>query len=441
MYEFLIPQPSKLHRLAMRDAVNHPTTTVLVKPDDPRLGGKYAKIETSKDLNANNYHLWASIYNVEVEMPPQPINVAKEYYKKQTDQGAKDKMRNGDSMNIEIPQGYYCDEFSGYGKYVHEGNAVTTQFSLTIGSFNNFNLYVGRGSFDFTRRAISKINKVLPIAIIIEDIEPLAMTFIAHCKVSDELYAKWQVETFGKLIEAYQKQLDDYNAKMVEVATTTETTLGTNPGFYREIEQMVLRKNCISYLMDEAKMGTQFYTGDALENYVITQNQAMDDYGSFAKFMEQAFDWDLISYNFYPYYWGNRNEWTTLYQTDNNDLLFRNFMQAGMARVIVTVRPGFEDAVMYYMSTGRIWNGGEVPVLGDPLYLSIVDELKEQEYVVEETWETVVPSALVALQSSGVAVDATGLPCGDDCKDAQENNPLKNNDSKLGVTLPTSSPN
>jgi hypothetical protein len=45
--------------------------------------------------------------------------------------------------------------------------------------------------------------------------------------------------------------------------------------------------------------------------------------------------------------------------------------------------------------------------------------LKEQEYVVE----------------------ATGLPCGDDCKDAQENNPLKNNDSKLGVTLPTSSPN
>ena len=231
---------------------------------------------------------------------------------------------------------------------------------------------------------------------------------------------------------------DDYNAKMGEVATTTETTLGTNPGFYREIEQMVLRKNCISYLMDEAKMGTQFYTGDALENYVITQSQAMDDYGSFAKFMEQAFDWDLISYNFYPYYWGNRNEWTALYQTDNNDLLFRNFMQAGMARAIVTVRPGFEDAVMYYMSTGRIWNGGEVPVLGDPLYLSIVDELKEQEYVVEETWETVVPSALVALQSSGVAVEATGLPCGDDCKDAQENNPLKNNDSKLGVTIQTS---
>ena len=31
-----------------------------------------------------------------------------------------------------------------------------------------------------------------------------------------------------------------------------------------------------------------------------------------------------------------------------------------MARVVVTVKPGFEDAVNFYMSTGKIWNGGEV---------------------------------------------------------------------------------
>ena len=48
-----------------------------------------------------------------------------------------------------------------------------------------------------------------------------------------------------------------------------------------------------------------------------------------------------------------------------------------MARVGATVRPGFEDAVQFYMSTGKIWSGGEVPVIGDPLYLSIVDEMRE----------------------------------------------------------------
>ena len=115
-----------------------------------------------------------------------------------------------------------------------------------------------------------------------------------------------------------------------------------------------------------------------------------------------------------------------------NDPLFRSFMQSGMARVVVTVKPGFEDAVMHYMSFGQIWNGGQMPVIGNPLYLSIVDELKEQEYVVEETWETVVPTSLIALQESGVAVHASGLPCGDGCENHAVNGLIENLNT-LGV--------
>jgi hypothetical protein len=46
-----------------------------------------------------------------------------------------------------------------------------------------------------------------------------------------------------------------------------------------------------------------------------------------------------------------------------------------MARVIATVRSGFENAVQLFIETGLIWNGGEVPVIGDPMYMSIVDEM------------------------------------------------------------------
>ena len=152
----------------------------------------------------------------------------------------------------------------------------------------------------------------------------------------------------------------------------------------------------------------------------------MDDYSSFVKFMEQAFEWDIMSYYFYPYYWGAKEDWEQLYKFDSNDALFRSFMQAGMARVIVTVRPGFEKAVMHYMATGSIWNDGETPVIGDELYLSIVDELKEQEYEVDGSWETTLPTNLIALQKSGVAIDAEGLPVldGDDA--------IKGSNSELG---------
>ena len=122
--------------------------------------------------------------------------------------------------------------------------------------------------------------------------------------------------------------------------------------------------------------------------------------------MEQAFEWEIISYNYYPYYWGSRNDWGTMYQSENIDPLFRSFLRSGMARVVVTVRPGFEDAVQYYMVTGKIWNGGEVPVIGDPLYVSIVDELKEpQGEKYGKAWITRVPTTLTILQAKTVGLE------------------------------------
>jgi hypothetical protein len=37
--------------------------------------------------------------------------------------------------------------------------------------------------------------------------------------------------------------------------------------------------------------------------------------------------------------------------------------------------------------------------------------------VVEETWETVLPTNLIALQTIGALVNKEGLPCGDGCED------------------------
>ena len=137
----------------------------------------------------------------------------------------------------------------------------------------------------------------------------------------------------------------------------------------------------------------------------------MDQYAALVKFIEQAFEWDIMSYTFYPFYWGDKTAWQNTYQAEVDDPLFRSFLQSGMARVIVTARPGFEEAVMHYMATGQVWNGGQVPVIGDDLYLSIVEELKNPTYYVEETWETRVPTTLTVIQNGSIGLAAEGLPC------------------------------
>ncbi|SEN01046.1 hypothetical protein SAMN05421856_11162 [Chryseobacterium taichungense] len=77
-----------------------------------------------------------------------------------------------------------------------------------------------------------------------------------------------------------------------------------------------------------------------------------------------------------------------------------------MARIIVTVKPGFETAVQFFMETGIIWNGGAVPVIGDPMYMSIVDEMRQPTGKPQgKYWITRIPTTLTILQAS-----STGLP-------------------------------
>jgi len=109
-------------------------------------------------------------------------------------------------------------------------------------------------------------------------------------------------------------------------------------------------------------------------------------------------------------------------------------MQAGMARVILTVRPGFEKAVNWYMATGQVWEGGQVPTLGEDLFLSIDQELKVTDPTPEGLpWKTKLPSDLTVIQSSTIGLEAEGLPCG--CPDTVGGEVNLNNEIKSTNTL------
>lgn len=104
-----------------------------------------------------------------------------------------------------------------------------------------------------------------------------------------------------------------------------------------------------------------------------------------------------------------------------------SFLQVGMARVIVTVKPGFEDAVQLFIETGLIWNGGEVPVIGDPMYMSIVNEMKEPTGLPQgKYWITRIHTTLTILQdkSTGLPVDKP-LPIFIESDPANCENPLE----------------
>ena len=52
--------------------------------------------------------------------------------------------------------------------------------------------------------------------------------------------------------------------------------------------------------------------------YRVTIDKNLDDYASLVKFMEQAFEWEEMSYEFYPYYWGSKEDWPFPYTNITN---------------------------------------------------------------------------------------------------------------------------
>jgi hypothetical protein len=422
MYEFMIPQPSKLHRLGLEVIKDNS----LKIPTDPRTIVDYNSFDK---INNDNYQQLIAEYNAKgVKLYPVLLKTIGKTFS-----GAKAAENTNEifeqNLELEIPKGYKTVSVRTkvYGKYDGDSGQAHS-FGWTIGNARDNNQDNQTSGINWiSNQALEEFTDKISLSYHSLNYLSVTFTFTIQCQITQEGIENWQKETYEAIIAGYDEQLRIFNEIQAIKKAEGIQILDSNPLFYRQTEQLILRKNCISYLIDNEnvssnrRFGIKTYNEGMADdditfnNHQVDISKKMDDYTSFAKFMEQAFEWNLMSYNFYPFYWGNNAEWDKLYKFETNDPTYRAFMQSGMARVVVTVKPGFENSIMHYMAFGQIWNGGQMPVLGNPLYLSIVDELKEQEYTIEDVWETVVPTSLVALQESGVSIEGGGLPNADSC--------------------------
>ncbi|MDQ7960266.1 hypothetical protein [Flavobacterium lindanitolerans] len=438
MFEFMIPEPAKLHFLGMAE---NPAITKLVEPVDPRTYVDPANaaikfnLENYALVNENTVRYWAGKYNVEIpDKPEEVIHCGASFGV--TFDGVTSSRHEGaaGSGKIEIPEGYITTRGTlNFTATKDNDRQVYSGMHASLGKVNK--LLPGQdGSIDLneTFDLVGYVQSV-PVSYTMSNFLHGNLNASVECKLTNEVKDRWQKETFKAIIDAYEEAVAEYEQKLAEEKAKEVIIKETNSGFYRQIENLILRKNCISYIIDQNSTAKRTYGKDMSKplgagvvknfgNHEIQVDAKLDDYTAFVKFIEQAFEWDIMSYNFYPYYWGARQSWEKLYQNENNDPLFRSFIQAGMARVIVTVRPGFEEAVSYYMQTGQIWNGGEVPVIEDKLFLSIVDELNQTEGQKEgKAWATRIPTSLTILQadSIGLKVDKA-LPFDEDLSDFED---------------------
>ena len=409
-YEFMIPEPSAFHVLAKSDIANSVTKTPLIKPLDPRKDsfGLIKPLKTAGDVTEGNYQHWAAQYGAEVSPPP-PENIS---LSKVISKSNSESYHESVTEDVPIPEGYglkKVDMSADVWRRSYWGTlnlSVADQTKSYPAGLQPHQVFIPENNVT----DVDKYNGTIPVGVSFVDCFSGLVNVSMVLKRKHEHLVNWQLETYNAIMEAYEDRLAEYKQDLSEMENKKEASLMDNPAYFRQIENTVLKKNCISYLVGHLNMGKSFVSGNTSNNFHVNINEDMDKYAATIKFFEQAFEWDIMDYIFYPFYWANKNKWNSMYDVDSDDPTFRAFLQAGMARTIVTVRPGFEDAVMYYMNTGQIWNGGEVPVINNELHLSIVEEIKEPEYTLEETWETRVPSTLTLIQDGSIKLGSNELP-------------------------------
>lgn len=427
MFEFMIPQPSKIHQLAMLKDVSE--KELIDEPIDPRKSkdwNLYLPSILDKPSYDSIHYLalkyWAGVYNVELD---EQLDYEKEKSVSFSDKNLgseKDGRWSGSyDKEFDIEEEYEVTSVKGaiffgegyYDKGIHPKAIVLLNgkeaFKHTESNIKN--IYNGTSYlFNINQQNLHISNKI-SLSAQLYDVKTISGSLVYTCNLKKEFLSNELRKVYNQVISAYEEALEIFEEKVKQFIPTDETDSNikeANANFYRQMERDVLKHNCMGYLVDPNVLGTKLYDKEKLEDFEILKNKNLDDYTSLAKFMEQAFEWDIMSYNFYPYYWGSKNEWKDLYQSESIDPLFRSFLQSGMARVVVTVKPGFEDVVQFYMSTGKIWNGGEVPVIGDPMYLSIVDEMREPTgEKVGKFWMTRIPTSLNILQAQSIGLEVS----------------------------------
>lgn len=300
-----------------------------------------------------------------------------------------------------------------------------------------------------------------------QNVKNFALAISARLTLNARGLEDWQAKVYKRIVDiervridelnrhaqqAYQAQLATYRNRLGELRTTAinELLQGQSDAFNRQLIGRELKRLCLSMLTKDfdastaddvttkieamgerqvtfsyrqleveerpnatapVSVGVEFADLSKTIGYPAPELAASAVKARYIQFLEQAFDWQQMAYLFYPYFWATPPRWIDLMsRSDAGDANMSAFLQAGSCKVLLAVSPAYDDSVMHYLATGEPWEGGPSPVVGDPLFVPLYEELRRQQDDLDgatpegESWKFTVPTSLVYLENSSTVL-------------------------------------
>lgn len=394
MFDFVVPEPAAFYLYGLVE--NPPQDSELVKPAPPTVAGNPL---TPGQINALTYGPLLSRYRV-TNAPAQPPELRTASFFAKYDGG--NYISTGAAGKVEIPEGYRAYRATVQATHIWAEDVQLHPFQIVFDG----KMYDFHNSWGSQGNSTSWLEKDASVSISVAA-NAWAVAIDLDCKLSPEAYAGWQHAAFDAIITAYQQQLAEYNERKAqrELERSSSQQFGRNPLANRRVERDELKKWVIMMLAKQPELNLDSFKSPT--GAPVLDLDKANANGRYIRFLENAFEWQNMLYVFYPHLWGRRARWVSALNVTDPDADFAAFLRAGAARVQVPVRPGFERAVAYFVHTGNVWDGNDVPTVEDELYVPIIDEITTNLGRIDggvpypagsRPWEVVVPTDLVLVQ-------------------------------------------
>ena len=418
MFDFMIPEPASFFWYVEK----HPTLDVDLPPAPQKLD---LVCPNASYLSEDMAFALAAEFGADIDGMPAPYLLINSGVKHGEDNASESGQPRGvQRVDLTVPAGYRPLRARMRGLALTDENPV---IAVTIGSERALwqpstagrvavsggytlayqpSLYLYLASEPYALSTESKLG----VSIIAYETATWSLDIVVVALRTDEEEDRWRLATYKKIRGAYEDRVREHEQKVAQLRAEAEAKaerenrlpFGAPPATNRQVVMTELRKHCIS-MITQQRYDAFDATKDASPPYFDFAEAAAE--GAYIRFFEQAFEWDQMQYVFYPYFWSRKATWVERFSKQEIDPVFLEFLRAGSARVVVPVRPGFEAAVTHFQETGKLWGGdGEPPRINSPLYVSIIDEIRERtgaprgEIPVGEPWDNRVPTALVLVR-------------------------------------------
>ncbi|MEZ4299652.1 MAG: hypothetical protein R3B70_32180 [Polyangiaceae bacterium] len=363
-YDLTIPEPGAdiLSKVREIREIEHALRFGFAGPESSPEAPEWARFDLSpSDITAQNHASLAAKYGASIPSPP----ATTAYFETggQREWQAEDMAKNEEvtSFDIEVPDDYTVQSVKQLG--------VSAAFKKDEAVFdwkknNPDSRLKGRsGKFKYVVKTRYLTSFSIRVRI--------------WANLRPEALGAWQLKVWGLLHDAaelrYAQQRQALKDRLVQL---TEELGGPDPLSLRKLEREEVMKGVLAWMfgpeltfspkgLPEQLTGPD---GAVLSNVVWAR---VLGHGQIIQFLHHAIEWENMAYVLYPYFWSHPSRWDLKKDLAHPDFMHRAFLKSGAARVVLTVRPGFEHAFLSFMETAT-FDG----LPADHPYVTLAEELR-----------------------------------------------------------------